>query len=62
MARFLDGREVKALWCEREDKDGNKRPYRLFLCTDTSLTTEEILLSYSKRWAIESTFHQLKHD
>lgn len=62
MARFLDGRQVNALWCELEDKDGNKRPYRLFLCTDTSLTAEEILLSYAKRWAIESMFHQLKHD
>lgn len=62
MARFLDGREVKALWCELIDKDGNKRPYRLFLCTDASLSAEEILLSYSKRWAIESMFHQLKHD
>ena len=62
MARFLDGRQVKALWCQMEDKDGNKRPYRLFLCTDISLTAEEILLSYAKRWPIESMFHQLKHD
>lgn len=60
-ARFLQGRLVKALWVQLEDDKQQKRPYRLFLCTDSALSAEEILTSYAKRWSIESMFHQLKH-
>ena len=60
-ARFLNGYMIKALWVQLEDSKQQKRPYRLFLCTDTTLSAEEILLSYAKRWSIESMFHQLKH-
>ena len=39
-----------------EDKENNKRPYSLILYTDTTLNIEDILLSYAKRWPIESMF------
>ena len=60
-ARFLEGELVKVVWAQMEDNQNNKRPYCLILCTDTTLSTEEILLRYAKRWSIESMFHQLKH-
>jgi len=45
-----------------EDKENNKRPCSLILYIDTTLNTEEILLSYVKQQPIESMFHQFKHN
>ncbi len=59
-ARFLDGQLVKALWCELADnKDGWTRT-RLFLSTDITLTSEEMIEGYGMRWSIESMYYQLK--
>ena len=60
-ARFLKGQLVKAVWAQMEYNQQQKRPYCLILCTDLTMNTEEILISYGKRWSIESMFHQLKH-
>lgn len=61
-ARFLNGRLVRAVWCEFEnDKKPNQwKTASLLLSTDTSLTAEQIVKSYSLRWPIEPMFNQLK--
>jgi hypothetical protein len=38
----------------------HKAPPRAFICTDTSLTTKEILEIYAKRWRIETFFQTAK--
>ena len=61
MARFLGGRLVRAVWCEYWDsKKQCWKTARLLLSTDTSLTAEDVIESYSRRWAIETLFHELK--
>ncbi len=32
----------------------------VFVCTDTQMSAEEVLLAYSKRWAVEVYFKELK--
>lgn len=59
-ARFLNGLEVRAVWAELKSDSGEWKSSRLFLSTDTQLTAEQILESYSLRWSIESMFNQLK--
>ena len=59
-ARFLGGRLVKAVWCELKGRDGQWKPARLFISTDTQLSAEEIIERYGLRWPIETMFHQLK--
>lgn len=61
MARFLGGRLVRAAWCEYWDsKKQCWKTERLLLSTDISLDAEEMIESYSRRWAIETLFHELK--
>lgn len=61
MARFLDGRLVRAVWCEYWDaKKQDWKPARLILSTNSELSPEDILESYSRRWSIETLFHELK--
>ncbi len=38
----------------------NAKALRVFVCTDVSLTTEQILDAYVKRWSIELFFRQSK--
>jgi len=59
-ARFLDGQPVRAVWCELKDKHGQWRKPALILCTDVSLSAEQVIESYSLRWNIEPMFQQLK--
>lgn len=59
-ARFLKGREVKAVWCRFVDKDKQSKP-RLIISTEPSLGADKVLRFYSRRWPIEPGFHQLKH-
>lgn len=61
-ARFLNGRLVRAVWCEFENdhKPGQWKTASLLLSTDTALTAEQIVESYSLRWSIEPRFNQLK--
>lgn len=61
MARFLQGQLVRAVWCEYwDDKKRVWKRERLLLSTDTSLSAEEVIESYSRRWTIETLFHELK--
>ena len=60
MARFLDGRLVRAVWCEFKAENGKYKSTSLLLSTDTGLTAEQVIESYARRWSIESMFNQLK--
>lgn len=61
MARFLNGQIVRAVWCEYWDpKKSCWRTERLLLSTDINMSAEEVIESYSRRWAIETLFHELK--
>lgn len=59
-ARFLDGRLVRAVWCEFKDDSGNWKKTRLLISTDETMSAEEVIKSYGFRWPIESMFNQLK--
>jgi len=59
-ARFLDGQQVRFVWCEFEDSKGKKRP-RLLLSTNPHLSARDVILAYEKRWAIEPMFNQMKN-
>jgi hypothetical protein len=60
-ARFLKGREVRAVWVQFKDDAGNLSTARLLLATDTNLTAVQVIMNYAKRWATEPMFNQLKH-
>ncbi|MFA0814054.1 IS701 family transposase [Microbulbifer epialgicus] len=61
MARFLGGQLIRAVWCEYwDEKRQCWKAARLLLSTNTSLKVEEVIESYSRRWAIETLFHELK--
>lgn len=59
-ARFLDGRLVRAVWCEFKSDRGDWKSTCLLLSTDITLTAEPVIESYGLRWSIESMFNQLK--
>jgi hypothetical protein len=59
-ARFLDGRLVRAVWCEFRSEQGRWKSTCLLLSTDTTLSPEQVIESYALRWSIEPMFHQLK--
>ncbi|GAB4258020.1 IS701 family transposase [Deferrisoma sp.] len=62
LARFLGGQRVRAVWVTLERETGGTRSaQRLLLSTDLTLSPEEILRAYSRRWAIEDLFNQLKN-
>lgn len=44
-----------------KDAFGNVKALRAFICTNTSLTTDEILDIYAQRWHIEVFFRQCKN-
>lgn len=61
MARFLGEQLVRAVWCEYWDnKKQTWKTTRLLLSTNTDLSAEDVIESYSRRWAIETLFHELK--
>ena len=59
-AHFLDGQQVRVVWCEFLSERGEWKSPCLLLSTDVELSPETIIESYSLRWPIESMFHQLK--
>lgn len=60
LARFLDGRKVRAVWCEFQSDAGQWKSTSLLLSTDIDLTAEQMIERYALRWSIESMFNQLK--
>lgn len=61
LARFLDGRPVRAVWVQIMREDGTFRQQRLILGTDLSMSAARIILAYGRRWSIEDLFNQLKN-
>ena len=59
-ARFLGGLLVRVVWCEFKSDKGEWKKASLLLSTNTTLSAEQVIESYGKRWAIESMFNQLK--
>jgi len=59
-ARFLNGRLVRAVWCEFKSDSGKWKSTCLLLSTDITLSAEQVIESYGLRWSIESMFNQLK--
>lgn len=60
MAGFINGRLVRAVWCEFKGDKGNWKSTCLLLSTDTTMSAEEVIQSYGMRWPIETMFNQLK--
>ncbi|SFC70773.1 hypothetical protein SAMN05660479_02230 [Microbulbifer thermotolerans] len=64
MARFLSGRQVRAVWCEYWDsKKQDSKAERLLLSTNISLTAEEVIDSYSRvsRNSVRTTLYMATH-
>ncbi len=61
LARFLKGREVRAVWTQFEDEQGKPSRMRLIISTDVGMSAVAIVEAYAKRWAIEPMFNQLKN-
>jgi len=60
-AKFLRGHVVRAVWVQFEHEDGSLSRQRLILSTQPTLSAEEILCSYARRWSIEPLFNQMKN-
>jgi len=60
LARFINARQVRAVWCEFLRDDGQWSQPSLILSTDTTMTPSDVLTDYAKRWSIETMFNQLK--
>ena len=61
LAKFMKGRQVRAVWMQFEDCAGRLSKQRLLLSTCATLTAEEIFQHYAKRWSIEDLFNQMKN-
>tara|TARA_B100000508_G_C11448572_1_gene272736 strand:+ start:306 stop:1574 length:1269 start_codon:yes stop_codon:yes gene_type:complete len=59
-ARYLEGRLVRAVWCEILNDNGQWKAPSLLLSTNSELSAEEVIQDYGMRWSIESMFNQLK--
>ena len=60
--RFLKGHTGRAVWCEFEDaQTGQRKKICLLIATDPTLSAQEILQIYARRWSIEPMFHALKN-
>lgn len=57
LARFLNGREVIAVWCQLP----SQKSWSLILSTDLTLTPERIIKLYARRWRTEPMFNEIKH-
>ncbi len=58
--RFIDGQLVRAVCCELDRGNDQWTKTRLFLSTDPTLTSEQVIEDYGMRWSIESMYYQLK--
>jgi len=56
-AKFLEYETVRAVWVAFD----TSQSIRLLIATDTTLSGEEVIRRYAKRWDIESMFNELKN-
>jgi hypothetical protein len=61
LARFLKGRAVRVVWSQLENENGSRTKPILLLSTDISLSAEQVILYYGRRWSVEDLFNQLKN-
>lgn len=61
LARFLNGRTIRAVWVRMAKDDGPFQKQRLILSTDLSISPVRVILAYAKRWTIEDMFNQVKN-
>lgn len=61
LAKFMKGRQVRAVWMQFEDISGKLSKRRLLLSTCSTLTAEEVFSYYAKRWSIEDLSNQMKN-
>jgi hypothetical protein len=60
---FLKKRECRLVWSQIISSNGlSLSEERLYLCTDPSISGEQLIQEYSMRWAIEVFFHYAKHE
>jgi len=63
----LPGKEKESSWTTltlvfSSDVKNYHENWVVFVCTDTQMSAEEVLLAYSKRWAVEVYFKELKQN
>lgn len=61
ISRFLDGRMVRAVWCEFELPDKTWSKPRLLLCSHAEVNGVDVILGYARRYYIESVFDDVKN-
>jgi hypothetical protein len=61
LAKFMKGRQVRAVWMQFEDCAGKLSKQRLLLSTCATMTAEEVFQHYARRWSIEDLFNQMKN-
>lgn len=61
VARFLNGRIVRAVWCEFELADGVWSKPRLLLCSHAEVSGVDVILGYARRYYIEPVFDDVKN-
>ncbi len=61
LAKFMNGRKVRAVWMQFEDEDGKLSKQRLLLSSRSDLTPRQIFAYYGRRWSIEDLFNQMKN-
>lgn len=61
LARFMEGRKVRAIWMQFEDENGSLSKQRLILSTLSDLMPQQVFVYYGRRWSIEDLFNQMKN-
>lgn len=61
LAKFLRGHQVRAVWMQFEDEEGNLSKPRLLISTNSAQNADEVFKGYARRWAIEDLFNQMKN-
>jgi len=61
LAKFMEGRPVRAIWMQFEDELGKLSKQRLLLSTMADLMPQQIFAYYGRRWSIEDLFNQMKN-
>lgn len=57
LARFLSGQPVIAVWSQLP----SQKSWSLILSTDLTLTAEQIIKLFARRWKTEPMFNEIKH-
>ena len=61
LARFMEGRKIRAVWMQFEDENGCLSKQRLIISTLSDLMPQQVFVYYGRRWSIEDLFNQMKN-